>query len=349
MSDDRQGRITVNLVSETVGGATGHGVHTAFTQTLEALRRAGIDVRVNEPGCCDVAHIETMGPQGLKALLQERGHVVVTAHIVPESLVGSFAFARLWLPIARAYMRFFYSRADLVLAVSPAVAEGLARMGLRVPVRVVPNAIDVRRFRPRAGQRDEVRRELGIPSEAFVAISTGQIQPRKGVDTFVRVARECPDATFLWLGGMPFKMLTAGFRRMMRTTKRVPPNCRFLGEVPHEEVPRYLAAADCLLFPSRQETFGFTIVEAAAAGLPLVLRDLDVYRPLFDDAYLACHESGFSTAVRRLMVDPALRAEYAARAERIAQRYGLEAHAEALLDAYRSVLQRNAASASPAT
>lgn len=344
-----QDRITVNLVSETVGGATGHGVHTAFTQTLEALRRAGVDVRVNEPGCCDVAHIETMGPQGLKALLQERGHVVVTAHIVPESLVGSFAFARLWLPIARAYMRFFYSRADLVLAVSPAVAEGLDRMGLRTPIRVVPNAIDLERFRPRPEWREQTRAELGVPPDAFVAISTGQIQPRKGVDTFVRVARQCPEATFLWLGGMPFKALTAGFRRMMRTTKRVPSNCRFLGEVPHEEVPRYLAAADCLLFPSRQETFGFTIVEAAAAGLPLILRDLDVYRPLFDDAYLACDEDGFATAVQRLMADPGLRAEYAARATRIAQPYGLETHATALLEAYRWVLERNAASASPAT
>lgn len=349
MRDESRGRIAVNLVSETVDGATGHGVHTAFTQTREALRRAGVDVHVNEPGCCDVAHIETMGPQGLRALLQERGHVVVTAHIVPESLVGSFAFARLWLPIARAYMRFFYSRADLVLAVSPAVADGLRQMGLRVPIRVVPNAIDIERFRPQPEWRQEVRAELGIPADAFVAIATGQIQPRKGVDTFVRVARECPEATFLWLGGMPFKMLTAGFRRMMRTTKRVPPNCRFLGEVPHEEIPRYLAAADCLLFPSRQETFGFTIVEAAAAGLPLVLRDLDVYRPLFDDAYIACDESGFAPAVKRLMADSDLRAEYASRATRIAQPYGLETHAVALLDAYRTVLRRNAAVASPAT
>lgn len=349
MHDDSQGRITVNLVSETVGGATGHGVHTAFTQTLEALRRAGVDVRVNEPGCCDVAHIETMGPQGLKALLQERGHVVVTAHIVPESLVGSFAFAQVWLPIARAYMRFFYSRADLVLAVSPAVADGLREMGLRTPIRVVPNAIDLERFRPQPGWREEVRAELGIPLDAFVAIATGQIQPRKGVDTFVRVARLCPEATFVWLGGMPFKALTAGFRRMLRMTKRVPANCRFPGEVPHEEVPRYLAAADCLLFPSRQETFGFTIVEAAAAGLPLVLRDLDVYRPLFGDAYLACDEDGFARAVQQLMSDPDMRADYAARSLRMAEAYGLQTHADALIDAYRWVLERNAATASPAT
>ncbi|MCX8007435.1 MAG: glycosyltransferase family 4 protein [Coriobacteriia bacterium] len=348
MQHAQERHITVNLVSETVGGATGHGVHTAFAQTREALARAGVDVHVNAEMCCDIAHIETMGPVGLRALLRERGHVVVTAHIVPESLVGSFAFARLWLPIARSYIRFFYSRADLILAVSPAVAEGLRDMRLRTPVRVVPNAIDLERFRSRPEWRAEVRASLGIPDDAFVAISTGQIQPRKGVDTFVRVARQCPDATFLWLGGMPFKALTAGFRRMMRTTKRVPENCRFLGEVPHEEVPRYLSAADCLLFPSRQETFGFTVVEAAAAGLPLVLRDLEVYRPLFDDSYIACDEAGFADAIERLMTDPSLREEHAARALRMADRYGLETHAAALLDAYRWVLRRDA-STSPTT
>ncbi|MDI6693220.1 MAG: glycosyltransferase family 4 protein [Anaerosomatales bacterium] len=349
MDDAPARRISVDLVSETVGGATGHGVHTAFTQTLAALERAGIDVRVNSAEPCDVTHVETMGPAGLRALLASRGRAVVTAHIVPESLVGSFAFARAWLPIASAYIRSFYSRADLVLAVSPAVAEGLARMGISTPVRVVPNAIDLERFRPQPGWRTEVRASLGIPDDAFVVISTGQVQPRKGVDTFIRTARQCPEATFLWLGGMPFKMLTAGFRRMSRATRHVPENCRFLGEVAHEEVPKFLAAADCLLFPSRQETFGFTIVEAAAAGLPLVLRDLEVYRPLFDDAYIACQEDGFPDAVRRLMTDAGLRAEYASRARTMVERYGLEPHAKALVEAYLWLLERNEAIASPAT
>jgi 1,2-diacylglycerol-3-alpha-glucose alpha-1,2-galactosyltransferase len=282
-------------------------------------------------------------------LLAAKGRAVVTAHIVPESLVGSFVFARAWLPVARAYIRFFYSRADLVLAVSPAVADGLARMGIDVPVRVVPNAIDLERFRPRAEWRAEVRASLGIPEDAFVAISTGQVQPRKGVDTFVRTAKQCPEATFLWLGGMPFKALTAGFRRMMRATKHVPGNCRFLGQVEHAEVPRYLAAADCLLFPSRQETFGFSIIEGAAAGLPLVLRDLDVYRPLFGDAYIACDEDGFASAVRRLATDPALRADYAARARSMSERYGLGPHAEGLVAAYRWLLAGYEATTSPAT
>lgn len=342
-------RISVNLVSETVGGVTGHGVHTAFTQTLEALKRAGVEVRVNASEPCDITHVETMGLKGLKALLAARGRAVVTAHIVPESLVGSFAAAPAWLPIARAYVRFFYSQADLVLAVSPAVADGLARIGVSTPVRVVPNAIDIQRFSPRPEWRAEVRRSLGVPDDAFVVISTGQVQPRKGVDAFIRTAQRCPEATFLWVGGMPFKALTAGFHSMRSATRRLPANCRFVGQVAHEEIPKHLAAADCLLFPSRQETFGFSVIEAAAAGLPLVLRDLDVYRPLFGDAYFACDEDGFAAAVLRLMSEPDLRAEYAERARTMAERYGLEPHARALLDAYAWLLERNAVTASPAT
>lgn len=335
--------LTVNLVSETVGGSTGHGVHTAFLQTLTALERAGVDVEVNSNRTCDVVHVETMGVRSLRVLLHTRARAVVTAHIVPQSLVDSFMFARLWLPIAAIYMRFVYALADELLAVSPAVVDGLAEMGLHAPVRLVPNAIDVSRFESRPGWRDDIRDRLGIAEDAFVVFSAGQVQPRKGVAAFVRTAREMPDATFVWVGGMPFKRLTAHYRGMRRLVASAPANCLFVGEVPYEQMPRYLAAADCLLFPSLQETFGFSIVEAAAAGLPLVLRDLPTYIPLFGSSYLVGDDSTFASQLRLLRDDRAMRAEYAKRAVEIAGHYDLDMHVKLLLAAYEDVLARGEA------
>lgn len=338
--DEEPHTLTVNLVSETVDGSKGHGVHTAFLQTRAALESAGVDVHVNDGPGCDIVHIETMGLRSLRLLLRTRERALVTAHVVPESLVGSFMLAPLWLPIARLYMRTFYSLADEVLAVSPDVVEGLERMQLTSPVRFVPNAIDVERFAPQPGWREETRERLGIASDAFVVICAGQVQPRKGIDAFIEAARALPEVTFLWVGGMPFKRLTAHYRGMLHSVASAPSNCRFIGEVPYDEIPRHLAAADCMFFPSWQETFGLAIIEAAAAGLPLVLRDLSTYRPLFDGAYLAGDETTFVRQVAELRADEALRARYVKRSRDLAARYGAVRHAQQLFDAYDDVLAR---------
>jgi 1,2-diacylglycerol-3-alpha-glucose alpha-1,2-galactosyltransferase len=332
--------LVVNLVSETVDGSQGHGVHTAFIQTLTALRQAGCEVHVNAGAGCDIVHIETMGLASLKLLLHTRERAVVTAHIVPESLLGSFRFAPFWLPIGRAYMRAFYSLADEVLAVSPEVVEGLESLDLNVPVRMVPNAIDVGRFGPQPGWCSSARAELGIPDDEFVVVCAGQVQPRKGIHAFVETARAMPDVTFVWAGGMPFKWLTAHYDDMCREVAEAPANCRFIGEIAYDEMPRHLAMADCFLFPSTQETFGLAILEAAAAGLPLVLRDLPTYGPLFDDAYLTADESSFAGTIAALREEPGLREDYAGRAREMAWKFDTSSQGQMLLGVYEEVLSR---------
>lgn len=332
--------LVVNLVSETVGGTTGHGVHTAFLQTLAALQKAGCDVRVNAGAGCDIVHIQTMGLKSLYMLLRTRERAVVTAHIVPASMVGSFALAPIWLPIGEFYMRAFYAFADEVLAVSPEVVEGLRKMGVSAPTRFVPNAIDVERFRPQPEWRDEIRTRHGIAADAKVVFCAGQVQPRKGVDVFVDAARAMPDVTFVWVGGMPFKAVTAGYRQMENAKATAPANCLFVGDVPYEDMPKYYAAADCLFFPSKQETFGLAIVEAAAAGLPLILRDIDTYRPLFGDSYIAADDGSFIPELRALVDDDVALREWGERARDMAMRFDVSRMGEQLVRVYEEVLAR---------
>ena len=332
--------LVVNLISETVGGSQGHGVHTAFLQTQRALQQAGVEVRVNCGAGCDIVHIETMGLKSLWMFMRTRERAVITAHVVPESMVGSFMWAPLWKYFAELYMHVVYSFADEVLAVSPEVVTGLTRIGLLAPIRLVPNAIDTDRFRPEEGWRESVRAKLGIAADAFVVICAGQVQPRKGVRQFVEAAKAMPDVTFVWAGGMPFKRLTAHYGEMRRIVAQAPANCLFVGDLPYEEMPRYYAAADCLFFPSLQETFGLAIIEAAAAGLPLVLRDLPNYRALFGEAYLAGNDATFGELVRRMRDDADLRGEYAGRALTMSADFDTIRHGQLLLEVYEGVLVR---------
>lgn len=337
------GRIRVDIISETPGRFEGQGVHTAFLQTQVALKAAGLDVRVNDWHPSDIVHIQTMGLPSFAVLLAHPNNSVVTAHVVADSFLGSFILARLWRPIGNAYMRLFYGLASQVVAVSPEVAEQLADWRLRSPARLVPNAIDTARFATGPAERAAMRQRLGIAEDAFVVLCTGQVQPRKGVDDFVAAARALPDVTFVWVGGQPFKRLTADYDRMRRLMAEAPDNCIFAGEAGYDDMPGWYAGADMLLFPSRQETFGLTIIEAAAAGLPLVLNDLDAYVPLFGDAYIPADPGSFISHVEHLRDDAALRAEYAARARRMAARYDTLQLGQRLLDVYSEVLMRRRA------
>jgi 1,2-diacylglycerol-3-alpha-glucose alpha-1,2-galactosyltransferase len=330
----------VNLISETVTGEHGHGVHTAFLQTKRALEQAGADVRVNAGAGCDIVHLHTIGPRSLWTWWRTKERAVVTAHVVPESFVGSFILAPVWLPISAFYLRMCYSVGDEIIAVGPSVVQGLKRLRLKAPVRCVPNAIDIERFRPQPGWREQMRTKLGIAQDAFVVVCPGQIQPRKGVDDFVDAARQMPNTEFVWVGGRPFGRLTAGYEPTRQAVETAPANCHFIGEVPYEEMPPLMAASDCLFFPSRQETFGLVIVEAAAAGLPIVLRDLDSYHGLFDGAYLAGDTGSFVESLKALRHDEAVRADYVARALEMAERFDTLHHGQMLLQAYDEVLAR---------
>jgi 1,2-diacylglycerol-3-alpha-glucose alpha-1,2-galactosyltransferase len=328
----------VNLVSETAEGLQGHGVHTVFLETRDALERSGVDVRVNSREPADIVHVQTMGLSSLSFLIGNKDHAVVTMHFVPESFLGSFVGARAWLPLSSVYMRIFLRRASHIVAVSPDVADWLERTDIGVPVHLVPNAIDAAQFRVGTHVRPEVREGLGIARDAFVALSVGQVQPRKGVEAFVATARSLPDVTFVWAGGMPFKRLSAGHDHMLRVMAAAPENCHFIGEVAHEDMPGIYAAADCLFFPSNQETFGLTIVEAAAAGLPLLLKDLPTYVPLFGDHYIAANEDSYAEWLTTLRDDPPLRAAYAASACALASRFDARQLAERLLRVYAHVM-----------
>lgn len=332
-------RLVVNLLSASEDFQN-QGVHTAFLQTREALRRVGVEVRVNSSERADIVHIQTMGLLSLLRLLRNPSHTVVTAHVVPDSFVDSFALARTWLPVGTAYLKFFYGRASEVVAVSPDVAQELEDMGIAAPVRFLPNAVDRTRFRPDPAASKALRSELGISDGTFVALGVGQVQPRKGVECFVETARALPDMTFVWVGDMPFKRLTAGYDRMVRLVADAPPNCMFVGSKDYDEMPRWYAAADCLFFPSRHETFGLAIVEGAAAGLPLLLGDLDTYRPLFGEAAIMAEDAAFVPWLERLRSDLVLRQHYSHAATEVAALYDPDRLAEGLLEMYAGVLAR---------
>lgn len=333
--------ISVNVISETVRTVKGHGVHSAFIDMVEVLKkREDVSVFVNESKKTDIVHVHTTGPFSLWKTLRAKT-CVISAHLVPDSLKGSLRFTSLWLPFYSWYLSFFYNRADLLLANSPYTFDELKKMKLKAPTEFLPLGVNREWFRHDEQARKKMREKYSFKEKDFIVISVGQIQPRKDVKTFIEVAQKMPNVQFVWLGGRPFGKLTEGYAEMDALLESPPKNVHFLGEVEYEDVYQYYSMSDMFFMPSVQETFGLVITEAASCGLPVLLRDLDIYKKLFAPYYIAEQSvDGFVTQIQQFMTNSDNMKEQQQKSEELAQKYDTEKMGENLVSKYRSLLEK---------
>lgn len=331
-------KLRIVQISESDFGIQGHGVHTAFLETLHGLQaRDDVEVSKNNFHAADIRHIHTVGVYALVQLMFGRGKKVISAHVVPASFVGSLVGAKYWLGLAKWYLRWFYNRAALVIAVSDQTKQELEALGVKRPIRVIYNMVDTKRYKAQPGERQALRKKLGLSGE-FVVVSNGQVQPRKRFDSFIKMASELPEMRFIWVGGMPFGRAADDFKAMQDLIKHAPENVTVTGVVSLEKVREYFIVADVFVMPSMQETFGLAIVEAAASGLPLVLRDIPDYDQTFRADAVMTREGQFDDAVRKLASDTEYYQQMQAAAARVAKRFDSQTITAELIDTYRSLL-----------
>lgn len=135
---------------------------------------------------------------------------------------------------------------------------------------VVPPTVDVERFRPASpAERNELRVSLGIPADAFVVCWTGRMADQKNVELLLDAAARCSKAIrglrLLLVGDGP---LRAGIQARAADSS-ISGLVRFAGM--RDRVEPYLRASDIFALPSHVESFGISVIEAMACGLPAVV------------------------------------------------------------------------------
>jgi glycosyltransferase involved in cell wall biosynthesis len=165
-----------------------------------------------------------------------------------------------------------FRRAAGAIAGNEEAAVVLRTRGFTGPLAVIPQmGVDPGVFHPDAEARGDVRARLDVPERAFLAGFAGRLVREKGVDLLVDAVTQLPLAHALILGDGPERRALEGRAAERGAGNRI----HFAGGVPSLEVPRWLAALDCLVLPSRtargwKEQFGRVLVEAMAAGVPVV-------------------------------------------------------------------------------
>jgi len=159
--------------------------------------------------------------------------------------------------------------ANHVLTYSSQVRELLTRWGIdKSRVTWLPEGVDATLFRPDPETRDKIRNQLGFMPSDRVIVYTGRLVPVKGLDVLLAatkdVMRSEPSVRLLIIGDGPLRGLC------MKMAKQFSNNIFYLGLRPHRDMPALLSASDAFVLPSRGEGISSSLLEASAAGLPVV-------------------------------------------------------------------------------
>lgn len=239
------------------------------------------------------------------------------------------------------------------VAVSPTVAERLKQWGVPGPrIEVVPNGIDLARFRFDPVQRLRTRQRLGLPEGAYVVGGIGRLAAGKRFDVLIRSLAQLPDDYWLLLvgGGTEENLL-----RRTAHDYGVADRVLFTGERPYvpdgspgPDLPSLTAAMDLLASPSPEEAFGLAVVEGLASGLPALYASCPAVEDLPPRA---------AAAARRVQGGPEVfaRALAAARAQGprprtapdAAHHYCITRSAAQLMDVYAAAVSTSSPSPAP--
>lgn len=264
----------VNFIYEMSAlGINAGGVTSALRNLRSALIERGVEVVENASSGYDIIHAHTVGPYALCRLLLDKAPKVITAHTIPQEVPHLIKFGRMLEHPAIGYLRVFYNLADVIIAPTRFAEKKLREVGVVRRIEVVSNGINLRYFRFSEQMRRNFRSKYNLSGKTVGCV--GLPSDRKGLSTFVEVARNLPQFEFVWAGKNVFGFLLKDYKDASRRIANAPKNFTYLGFV--EDIREVYSGIDIFMLPSRIETEGLVILEAASAGRPILVSNTECF------------------------------------------------------------------------
>ncbi|MFT5324783.1 MAG: glycosyltransferase involved in cell wall biosynthesis [Planctomycetaceae bacterium] len=301
----------------------------AIPRLLDAAKASG----------ADIVHGNSLAMgRLLGAVSREQGTFVATSHLRDIMKLSRAAISDL-------------NATRRLIAVSNATLQFHVGQGQDESIgTVIHNGIDAESFAADISARARIRDELGIPADAIVLLTVGQIGLRKGLDTLAAVGQTLAATRtgIHWLlAGERFsqKAESVEFEEaVLQTFSECAPAVKLHRLGYRRDIPELMRASDVLVHGARQEPLGRVLLEAAAAELAIVATDVGGTGEIIVDG-----ESGLlvpadapavmTDAISRLVDGDSFRRQIAATAHRrIQSDFGIAKSAEALADVWKSVI-----------
>ncbi len=268
------------------------------------------------------------------------GPTLTSVLVKPVPLLGTFhASGRIavyrW---ARPGVRRLAARLDARVAVS-AEAAGMAQRYLGGTYEVLFNGIEVDRYRRPVTDCVGTLVGAGVERTGPTVFFVGRHEPRKGLSVLLDAMRNMPPETTLWVGGQGPE--TADLKQRFGADDRI----QWLGPLTEDEKLARLHAADVFCVPSLGgESFGVVLLEAMAAGTPVVASNLPAYRLVTCDGhYGTLFAIGDADALAKALVESLNRGpaidHQVIRAQNRTEDYSMDRLADAYVERYRRLVE----------
>lgn len=241
-----------------------------------------------------------------------------------------------WFP------RLLLARMDKIIATSEEAAGYFSEVAA-----IIPHGVDCERFQPATVSRENLLQKMKLPAALGIAIC-GRIRPEKGTDLFVdaliRLLPEHPQFIACIAGrAAPEHQSFQQILQKKIADAGLTDRFFWLGEVPYDQMPDFLASMSLCVAPARYEGFGLVPLEAMASGIPVVASRTGCYPDailsgktgsLFDCGDL----DGLIAALSPLLASPnSLQQMSAASRDQVVVNYSAEAEASQIMDVYESM------------
>lgn len=292
-------------------------------------------------------HAHTILPDGLAAVLLGREFklpVVCTLHGSDIRLNPYRDRMTRWLT------RWTLRKVHYLVAVSSELKNKVFSLSGVSEVSVTHNGADPDAFK--SISKLQARSKLGLLAGKKIVLFVGNLKPVKGIEFLLQAMGQLRrgDVELCLVGdGESRSLLTA-----MAEQLGVAGMCHFAGSRPHDEIPLWLAAADCLVLPSLSEGLPTIVVEAMFCKTPVVATNVGGTPEILEDRRTGLlvepkDSAALAQAMAEILTDADLGAAFAQQAEReVRGRLTWEANARATIAAYEDVLRRRTHSANAA-
>ncbi|MFT3849431.1 MAG: glycosyltransferase [Propionivibrio sp.] len=300
---------------------------------------------------CDLIHVQTPFVAHYAACCISKRYglpVLATYHTLFEEYLKHYAPlipASLLRGLARRFSRRQCNALDAVIVPSRAIERRLGEYGVTTPMHILPTGISLGMSAENG--RSEFRRRHGIDLARPVALFVGRVAHEKNIDYLLDVV----DLARAWVPDI--LLVIAGEGPALGTLRRIVADrglrdcVQFIGYLDRQnELPACYAAADVFVFASRTETQGLVLLEAMAAGLPVValaeMGTVDILGAGRGTIVPEDNPYAFALAIANVLHDPALRHSLSVDARAYAGEWSDTALAGRMAELYRDVNRAHA-------
>lgn len=335
-------KISINMLSS-ADKVEGQGVGSAYLEQVTLVKEGAkdyFDVVTNGNDKYDIIHCHTVDPINYLKMRMNKSINVCYVHFLLNTLDGSIKLPFPAFQIFKKYVIEFYKTADHLVVVNPIFKKELVKYGIEEEkIHYIPNYVSKESFYKLSLQEiARLKRKYNIDRNKFIVLGVGQVQTRKGVLDFIKVAKKLPDVQFIWCGGFSFGCITDGYEELKEIYDNPPSNVKFLGIIPREEMNDIYNMSDVLFMPSYNELFPMAILEAVNSSKPLLLRDLDLYEDILFSKYIKGKNiNEFVKAIQKLKTDNDFYKQQCKMSEEISQYYCKEHVLNMWIDFYTKI------------